>query len=108
MKTTTIPSPAIPASTEAEIRERAYYLWLERGCPSNRDQEMWYAAQILLHDRACRRPEQIAHAPGSRDDATGLHLHATLLLQDARPGVARSGAPQRQRSRSAQNRKPRS
>jgi hypothetical protein len=108
MKTDSVVFPAVSAFTDAEIRERAYYLWLEHGCPANRDQEMWFAAQTLLHDRNRISPAEARHDQARREFAPELHLHETRLLQDARPDVARSGAPQRQRSREAKNRSDRS
>lgn len=37
-----------PEPSEAEIQQAAYYLWLERGRPSGRDVETWFAAKALL------------------------------------------------------------
>lgn len=34
--------------TEAEIAERAYALWLARGCPASDGREDWFAARDLL------------------------------------------------------------
>jgi hypothetical protein len=99
----TSPAPAASGPTEADIRERAYYLWLEQGCPPNRDQEMWYAAKTLLHDQANLRREKLRQAIDARQEDQQVRLHESPPARDARPGVARSGAPQRQRSRVAKN-----
>jgi hypothetical protein len=103
MKTENHPSSALPAPTDAEIRERAYYLWLEQGCPPNRDQEMWFAAKVLLHDRANPAPAKHPPRPASPHHAPEAGLPASRAAHDARPDVARTGAPQRTRSRATQN-----
>jgi hypothetical protein len=96
-------SPAAPAPTDADIRERAYYLWLDQGCPPNRDQEMWFAAKTLLHDQANHQREQLQHQLEELQAQRQFRLHADRTARDARPEVARSGAAQRQRSRAVQN-----
>ncbi len=35
--------------TEQRIRERAYFLWREEGCPENRADEHWHRARELEH-----------------------------------------------------------
>jgi len=35
--------------TEQHIRERAYFLWREEGCPENRADEYWHRARELEH-----------------------------------------------------------
>jgi hypothetical protein len=58
------PAPvAIP--TEAEIADRAYHLWLERGCQEGSEEQNWLEAERELHDAALsRRLTQIAHEKG--------------------------------------------
>jgi hypothetical protein len=34
--------------TDAEIAERAYGIWLARGCPAGDGREDWFAARALL------------------------------------------------------------
>ena len=34
---------------EQRIRERAYFLWQQEGCPENRADEHWYRARELEH-----------------------------------------------------------
>lgn len=34
--------------TEQDIRERAYFKWLEAGCPDGRDQDLWLSAEKEL------------------------------------------------------------
>ena len=34
---------------EQRIRERAYFLWLEEGCPENRADEHWHRAREIEH-----------------------------------------------------------
>lgn len=38
------------AERERRIRERAYFLWLEAGCPDGRSIEFWTQAQMLEAD----------------------------------------------------------
>ncbi len=85
--------------TDDEIRERAYYLWLDHGCPPDRDQEIWFAAQVLLHDRANRPHPSVQQARDARQSDPQHHFHSPAILRDVRPEVARSGAPQRARGR---------
>lgn len=37
----------IDAERERRIRERAYFLWLEAGCPDGRSIEFWTRAQVF-------------------------------------------------------------
>jgi Protein of unknown function (DUF2934) len=98
MKTNTTVAPS-----DADVRERAYYLWLENGCPSHRDQEMWFAAKVLLHDQVNLHRQRLRETLEGRQEDEQVRLHETPAARDARPGVAQSGAPQRQRSRAAKN-----
>lgn len=36
------------ATLEQHIRERAYFMWLEAGCPDGRDDEFWLSAEREL------------------------------------------------------------
>jgi hypothetical protein len=48
--------------TVAEIAERAYHLWYERGCRDDSAEQNWLDAERELHDAALsRRLTQIAH-----------------------------------------------
>lgn len=55
------PDPfALP--TEAEIAERAYRLWWERGCQEGSAEQNWLEAERELHEAALsRRLTQMAH-----------------------------------------------
>lgn len=48
MKTTIPAANRALASLEDRIRERAYYLWIERGCPHGEDWEHWFTAKKQL------------------------------------------------------------
>lgn len=91
------------APSEADIRERAYYLWLDQGCPPNRDQEMWFAAKVLLHDRANEPRATLARTLAAHASDPQHHFHNPALAPDDRRAVARSGALQRRRGRMAKN-----
>jgi hypothetical protein len=59
--------PPDPSSlpTEAEIAERAYVIWLERGCQEGTHEQNWLEAERELHDAALsRRLTEIAHQKG--------------------------------------------
>jgi hypothetical protein len=34
--------------TASQVRDLAYQLWVEQGCPVGRDQENWFEAERLL------------------------------------------------------------
>jgi hypothetical protein len=56
-------APAQP--TEAEIADRAYQLWMERGCPEGTDQQDWLEAERELQGSALsQRLTQMAHEKG--------------------------------------------
>jgi hypothetical protein len=41
-----------------QIRERAYQLWQEAGCPDGRDEEFWHkAAEIVNAQSQMKEPE---------------------------------------------------
>jgi hypothetical protein len=63
--------------TEAEIRERAYQLWLAEGRPEGRDQEHWQAARLALLNEALEKGQVLA---GSGPDSTHP-LKATVKLR---------------------------
>ena len=44
------------AISEAQIREQAYMLWLERGCPSGQELENWLMAKEHLERHALEVP----------------------------------------------------
>jgi hypothetical protein len=98
-----LPPPTTSGPSDADVRERAYYLWLERGCPPNRDQEMWFAAQVLLHDETNLRLRNLPPTAQVRQENQKMRLDNRSQARDARPAVAQTGAPQRRRSRQAQN-----
>lgn len=49
---------SLPEPTESEIQHSAYYLWIERGRPTNCDLENWFAAKELLRHHHGRTPQQ--------------------------------------------------
>ena len=50
-------------AAEERIRERAYTLWEEAGCPEGQEHQFWHKARLLL---AASRPEE--RKPASQDD----------------------------------------
>jgi len=95
--------PQTSSFSDAEIRERAYYLWLDRGCPTGHDEDIWYAARALLHDRAAPTPAQQEQSVVARESDPLHHFHDRTKSPDLRPAVASSGAVQRRRARTQKN-----
>lgn len=50
---------------EQRIRDRAYAIWLEQGCPDGRDGDHWLQAEreIVAQARAAAVPEPMVKAP---------------------------------------------
>ena len=46
------------------IRQLAYFLWLEEGCPEGEAERHWLAAETLIRVRACRTQAQRRRASG--------------------------------------------
>ena len=79
------------------IRELAYFLWLEEGCPEGQAERHWSAAEALLTSDEFERKEIEGEPPGDefeRDSPT------TSGLEGLGAGSSDSAA-ERQRSRSA-------
>jgi Protein of unknown function (DUF2934) len=57
-------------SFESKIRERAYHLWLEEGCPHGRQDQHWRRAQRELTDEE-RHPEEDPSTVASRHGGEG-------------------------------------
>lgn len=54
-----------PAATPAveRIREIAYQLWLDAGCPDGQDAAHWFEAETLVANEAAVRPAPKKAAP---------------------------------------------
>ncbi|MEO6992755.1 MAG: DUF2934 domain-containing protein [Lacunisphaera sp.] len=99
-------NPTLPSTrpfSDDEIRERAYYLWLDRGCPTGHDEAIWHAAHALLHGHAA--PQAIHHEQDVADRKSDPlhHFHDRTKSPDLRRDVASSGAVQRRRARAQKN-----
>jgi hypothetical protein len=64
---------AVPAQPEPEtividrndwIREVAYFLWLEEGCPEGQEDRHWLAAEALLESDPHERKRMEGEPPG--------------------------------------------
>ena len=97
---------------EARIRERAYFLWLERGRPPGEDCDHWFTAkqQLLTEsvppdaDRSPPGQDQTSHFTIEKTLATHLadpahRFHAPGQAHDARLDVVAGEARQRVRGR---------
>ncbi len=43
------------ADENDRVRERAYFLWLEEGCPDGQAERHWLAAETLIEDASPER-----------------------------------------------------
>jgi hypothetical protein len=48
----------------ARIRELAYFLWLEEGCPEGQEERHWLAAEALLEPDPLERKRVEGEPPG--------------------------------------------
>ena len=110
MNTVLPPSIADPALPVNQIRERAYFRWLDLGCPHGDDQAHWFWAREQLIALAQPAGERAAPAPAAahfsiQDTvASGLsdpthRFHDRQTPRDARLNVVEGEARQRVRGR---------
>jgi hypothetical protein len=102
-------NPALPVarspSLEAQIREAAYFQWLDRGCPLGDEWNDWFAVENRLANGPASRPSEprglnSAHGSPAGGHATERqHVNATTSHPDRRPGILAGGAAQRSRAR---------
>lgn len=104
------PRQEIPLRVD-QVRERAYYLWLEKGCPVGDDQAHWHEAERQLRQSTAASAEAVSRAaaeptPFSLRKTVASHLadpthrfHSPHTAHDARLNVAAGEAPQRVRGR---------
>lgn len=56
------PADPFEPPTQQKIAERAYYLWMERGCCDGSHEQNWLEAERELHDAALsRRLTAVSH-----------------------------------------------
>lgn len=56
--------------TATQVRDLAYQLWMEQGCPVGRDKENWFEAERLLNQtqhEALPKKEKKAQGKKSKD-----------------------------------------
>lgn len=98
------------------IRERAYYLWLNRGCPHGEDWRDWFLAKAQLETESGppsttvypsnpdnTRHFSIRHTIDEHQSDPAHRFHAPTVTHDARLNVAANEAPQRIRGRHFEN-----
>jgi hypothetical protein len=109
----TMPTPPRESEPpEERIRERAYFLWIERGCPQGEDLEHWFMAKQQLQtagDLAAADNPPRKHATAARlsiGNTLAAHLsdpthrfHAPGTARDHRLDVVEGEARQRVRGR---------
>jgi hypothetical protein len=60
-----VPEPeTIMPDRNARIREIAYFLWLEEGCPEGQEEHHWLAAEALLESDPLERKRIEGEPPG--------------------------------------------
>lgn len=105
-----------PPPPEGQVRQRAYFLWLEQGCPEGEDLAFWYAAQQeLLEEQeaeARHKPASgknppdhfsIRHTLTDRRSDPSHRFHAPGTPHDDRLDVIAGEARQRVRGRRFDN-----
>jgi len=105
---------------EAWIRQRAYFLWLNRGCPPGDGLQDWFAARTQAAAEGAPGPASATVYPTSDDTVQPFSIrqtldqhqsdpahrfHAPSVAHDARLNVAANEAPQRIRGRHFENAK---
>lgn len=60
---------------EADIRDRAYALWVEAGSPDGRDQEFWHRAERELAEEAGLDSSDAASGVTQPTPPAGLPTH---------------------------------
>lgn len=67
----------MPVTEEDEIRERAYFRWLEEGCPDGRAEDHWHEAAGALRGMAAAMKAQPKAAKKTRVGAAAKRTTAT-------------------------------
>jgi hypothetical protein len=112
MNPTSSPSPRESEVPAERIRERAYFLWLEHGCPEGENLDHWLAAErefFAVGPAAANEPPSTFGEPPSLfsiKKTVAAHLsdpthrfHATGAVHDNRVDVIAGEARQRVRGR---------
>lgn len=110
MKTNPVPAPDVTELTANSIRLRAYYRWLDRGCPEGSDWHDWFAAEADLR----QAPQEVGSEEAAPAEPAHFSIKETLAahvsdplhrfhspgtVHDHRTDVIESGARQRVRAR---------
>jgi hypothetical protein len=93
-------------SLEDQIREAAYFRWLDHGCPVGDDWAHWFAAeQEITSSIGAAAKTPLEHRtmgstpwPAANRGPAATHLKP-VTPPDHRPEIVASGAPQRTRAR---------
>lgn len=115
--TATHPNPSPPhEALEDRIRQRAYDIWLERGCPDGDAWSHWFTAkeEIISFIASPATPDHAAESsqaplPTLRTTANARsadpehRFHSPTAALDRRTNVAANEAPQRIRGRHFDN-----
>jgi len=91
-----------PASvTETRIRELAYFLWVDAGCPPNDDLSHWFTAEkLVLADTPDPAQHFSIRATLAEHNSDPTHrFHDPAKVHDARLDVVAGEARQRVRGR---------
>jgi hypothetical protein len=78
---------------EPHIRELAYRLWEEAGCPDGRNDDFWHAARELIAAQAAESAEAAeAEAAEPAPPAAAAESPAPATAAKARPAPAKASA----------------
>jgi hypothetical protein len=98
------PRPSHDPATETRIRELAYFLWVDAGCPPNNDHAYWYAAEktvlTVAPAEAAPSPHYSIRATLAEHQSDPTHrFHDPAKIHDSRLDVVAGEARQRVRGR---------
>ena len=78
---------------EDRIRQLAYFLWLEEGCPQGEAERHWQAAEVLFESEPVERKEREGEPPG--EPAGKAQTAAGNCSVSRRRNLAGSSTPNR-------------
>ena len=70
---------------EDRIRQLAYFLWLEEGCPQGEAERHWQAAEVLFESEPVERKEREGQPPGRTGRQSTNRRRQMFSLPPAQP-----------------------
>ena len=78
---------------EDRIRQRAYRIWEDEGCPDGRDREHWDRAEREIDDKPAEAP--YSDGTGAEKPATNIESPKPISERTARPAGSRESRGRR-------------